>query len=223
MLQGNGQQNFASLGNDLLRAISTCEERVRVSRQNEARFIEVTKQKASAEQLLEMTRTTANHMSKMYKNVKSFLENKKNNSKTILEASIHSVSAIVKDSELQSCTIRHENGKTKILNKMGVNINRIEGSAARATMGLLLRYTCIKALPNKIQIMLLDEALATLSVDTSVNLREMVELLSKDIGIVGIEQKDTLYNGLAARRYRAVKVRGVSVIQEEVLNYASST
>lgn len=223
MLEGNRQQNFTSIGNDLLSAISICEERVRVSRQNEARFIEVSKQKESAEKLLEMTRTTANHMSKMYKNVKSFLENKKNNSKTILEASIHSVSAIVKDSELQSCTIKHENGKTKILNHKGVNINRVEGSAARATMGLLLRYTCLKALPNKIQLMLLDEALATLSVDSSVNLRELVEILSQDIGIVGIEQKDILYNGLASRKYRAVKVRGVSIIKEEVLNYVSST
>lgn len=223
MLERNQQQNFNSLGNDLLKAISVCEERIRVSRENESRFIEVSKSKGSAEELLGMARTTANHMNKIYKNVKHFLENKKNNSKAVLEASIHSVSAIVKDSELQSCTIQHKNGKTKILNHRGININRVEGSGARATMGLLLRYTCIKALPNKIQIMLLDEALSTLSVDSSVNLREMISTLSTDIGIVGIEQHDVLYRGLASRRYRATKIQGVSVIKEEVVNHVSSS
>jgi hypothetical protein len=219
MLEVSEQQNFTPIGNDLLKAISTCEERIRVSRQNETRYLEVSKQKNSAEQLLDMTRATANHMNKMYKNIKFFLENKKSSSKTILEASIHSVSTIVQDSELQSCTIKHENGKTKILNFKGVNINRVDGSGARATMGLLLRYTCLKALPNKIQLMLLDEALSTLSTTSSVNLREMLEIMSKDIGIVGIEQHDVLYRGLATKRYRALKVRNTSTINEEVVNY----
>lgn len=203
------------LKNDLTKAISICEERIRVSKQNEARYREVLKQKQAAEQLCEMMRVTANHMNKMYKNIKFFLENKKNHSKNVLEAAIRSTSAIVKDSDLQNCRIEHENGKTKILNERGQNINAREGSAARATMGFILRYTCLKALPNKIQIMFLDEALATLSSSTSVNLREMIESFSENIGIVGIEQKDVLYSGLASKRYRATKVGEVSTIKEE--------
>lgn len=215
MHKGNEGKNFNTLGNDLLKAITVCEERIRISKQNQARYVEVSKQKSSAEELCDMVRTTANHMNKMYKNINFFLENKKNASKEILEASIRSVSAIVKDSDLQQCSIVHNNGKTKIVNERGQNINKREGSAARATMGLLLRYTCLKALPNKIQIMFLDEALATLSSTTSVNLREMLEMFSSNIGIVGIEQKDILYSGLASRRYKAVKIGDTSIIQEE--------
>lgn len=215
MLEGIEQQNTVALRNDLLRAITVCDERIRISKQNEVRYHEVLKQKTSAETLMDMSRATANHMNKMYKNIKYFLENKKNSSKSILEASIHSVTAIVKDSDLQTCSIYHKNGKTKILNHKGHNINRREGSAARATMGLLLRYTCLKALPNKIQIMFLDEALATLSTDTSVNLREILEVFSSNIGIVGIEQKDILYNGIAKKKYRAVKTGVDSILKEE--------
>ena len=218
MHKGDEIQNFNTLGNDLLRAITVCEERIRISKQNEAKYIEVSKQKSSAEELCDMVRNTANHMNKMYKNINFFLENKKNTSREILEASIRSVSAIVKDADLQQCSIIHNNGKTKIVNQNNQNINKREGSAARATMGFLLRYTCLKALPNKIQIMFLDEALATLSTTTAVNLRELLEVFSENIGIVGIEQKDILYNGLATKRYRAIKTGNTSIIQEEEIN-----
>lgn len=215
MSQGIGQQATNDIGNDLLKAITICEERIRISKANQIKHIEITKQINSTEQLIDITRETTNHMVKVYKNVKYFLENKKNSSKDILEASVRSVSAIVKDSDLQGCIIEHENGKTRILNEKRQNINSREGSAARATMGLLLRYTCLKAMPNKIQIMFLDEALATLSSTTSVNLREMLEVFSENIGIVGIEQKDILYNGLAQKKYLATKIDGVSTIREQ--------
>lgn len=205
-----------TLSNDIVKAISICEERIRISKQNEAKFHAVVKKKTSATELLEATRATANHMNNMYKNIKFFLENKKSSSKEILEASIRSVSAIVHDSDLQQCSILHENGKTKILNEKGQNINKREGSAARATMGLLLRYACIKALPNKIQIMFLDEALATLSSQTSMNLRELLEVFSQDMGIVGIEQKDIIFTGLTSSKYVATKVNGVSSIRKVV-------
>lgn len=210
-----GQQDIVNLRNDILKSIAVCEERIRISRENQEKYEKLSKQKESAEKLLDMTRTTANHMNSMYKNIKFFLENKKTNSKDILEAAIRSVSAIVKDSDLQGCTIHHENGKTKILNERGQSINLREGSAARATMGFILRYTCLKALPDKIQIMFLDEALATLSSQTSVNLREMLEVFSENIGIVGIEQRNVLYDGLTSRRYKAVKIGDTSTIQEE--------
>lgn len=210
------QQNINTIRNDLLRAISVCEERISISKQNEKKYKEVLGKKESAEKLLEMSRDTANHMNRMYKNTKYFLENKKSNSKDILETAIRSTSAIVKDSELQHCIIHHENGKTKILNQKGQNINKREGSAARATMGLILRYTCLKAIPNKIQIMFLDEALATLSSTTSINLREILEVFAENIGIVGIEQKNVLYNGLASKRYEAKKTGDTSIISEVI-------
>lgn len=210
------QQNINTIRNDLLRAISVCEERISISKQNEQKYKEVLGKKESAEKLLEMSRDTANHMNRMYKNTKYFLENKKSNSKDILETAIRSTSAIVKDSELQHCVIHHENGKTKILNQKGQNINKREGSAARATMGLILRYTCLKAIPNKIQIMFLDEALATLSSTTSINLREILEVFAENIGIVGIEQKNVLYNGLASKRYEAKKTCDTSIISEVI-------
>lgn len=211
----NEELAINSLKNDLTKAVSVCEERIRVSKQNEARYTELVQNRDAADKLCGLMRETANHMNKMYKNVKYFLENKKTQSKDVLEAAIRSTSAIVKDSDLQNCKIEHVNGKTKILNERGQNINAREGSAARATMGFILRYTCLKALPNKIQIMFLDEALATLSSSTSVNLREMIEVFSENIGIVGIEQKDVLYSGLASKRYRATKIGDVSTIKEE--------
>lgn len=207
------EENIILVGS-LTKAISICEERIRVSRQNESKFKEISEQKEKCDTLCEMTRVTANHMNRMYKNIKFFLENKKTHSKDILEAAIRSTSAIVKDSDLQNCTIEHNNGKTRVLNGRGQNINAREGSAARATMGFILRYTCLKALPNKIQIMFLDEALATLSAGTSVNLREMIETFSENIGIVGIEQRDVLYSGLAKKRYMATKIGDISTIKE---------
>lgn len=215
MLQGNRQDNIASIGNDLLRAISVCEERVRVSRQNSERFIELSKKKEEVDKLLDMTRTTANHMNRMYKNSKTFLENKKTASNEVLEASIHAVSTVVRDADMSSCTIHNENGKTTILSSRGHSINKREGGGAMTTMGLLMKYACIKACPSKIQIMFLDEALTALSTDSSVNMKGLIEVFSKDIGIVGIEQRDTVYGELAQKRYRVRKANGVSTVSEE--------
>lgn len=217
MSKGIEQQNFNSLGNELLSAISVCEERIRVSRSNEIKFKEVTKRRDSAKQLCDMTKDTANHMNRIYKNVKFFLENKKSSSKSILEASIRSVSSIVKDSNLSQCVIKHENNKTVILNEKGQNINSREGGAARASMHFILKYTCIKAQPNKIQLMLLDEAFATLSTSSSLNISSVIKNFSENIGIVGIEQKDVVYAGITDRRYKAVIQNGITCIEEEVL------
>lgn len=212
-------ENCQQLNGLLLQAISVCNERISISKQNKDKYDKLHEQFVAGDQLLIIARNTANHMSKMYKNIKFFLENKKSASKDILEASIRSVSAIVQDSDLQSCTILHENNKTKILNESGQNINKREGSAARAIMGLILRYTCLKALPNKIQLMFLDEALASISSNTSTNLKELLDVFSKEIGIVGIEQRNFVYSGLASKRFHVTKTHGESVIREVDVDY----
>ena len=64
--------------------------------------------------------------------------------------------------------------------------------------------------------MFLDEALATLSTSSSVNLKSVIEAFSKDVGIVGIEQKDVLYSDLAQKKYIVNKVGDTSTVREEV-------
>lgn len=208
------EENFGSIRDDLLRAISICEERISVSKSNEAKYTEYIKNKGELEKLCSTARNTANHMNKIYKNLKYYLENKKETSKLILEEAIRSVSNIVEDSNLSKCTIEHKNNKTKVLNELKQDINNREGSAARSTMGILLSYTCLKAIPNAIQIMFLDEALFTLSSTTSVNMRTVLSKLSESIGIVGIEQKDILYRGITIKKYKAVKSNKISKIIE---------
>lgn len=199
---------------DLQRAITVCDERIALSERNQSKFNEVKKRLDANQAVLDYTRNTANHLNRVYKNIKFFLDNKKSQSKSILEEAIHTVSSIVQDSDLSNCRIEHENGKTRILNDRGQDINAREGSAARATMSFILRYTCLKAMPSKIQIMFLDEALATLSGTTSVNLRELIEVFSDNICIVGIEQRDVLYSGLADKKYIAEKIGKDTSIRE---------
>lgn len=210
--------DFASLRNELLRAQATCDERVRITIANEAKYVELIGYKETCKEQIENTVATANHMNKLCKSIKFFLENKKNHSKTMLEDAIHEVSNIVPDADLTDCTILHENGKTIILNDKGQSIADREGSASMSTMGLLLKYVCIRAVPNKMQIMFLDEALPTLSVSSIVNIKDLVKEMSKHVGIVGIEQRDTLYAGIATRKYRATKTNGYSKIEEEVVS-----
>lgn len=216
MFENSGYENFTDIRDDILRTINICEERIRLSKSNELLYAQLAKQSHDIEDELNDARETGNHLNRMVKNIKFFLENKKTISKQVLEDAIHSVSAIVEDSDLINCTIEHKNGKTYILDEFGHSINRCEGSAARATMGFMLRYACLKAKPNKIQIMFLDEALATLSTSSSVNLKSVIEAFSKDVGIVGIEQKDVLYSDLAQKKYIVNKVGDTSTVREEV-------
>lgn len=214
MVQECELRSFDDLRDDLLRSISIAEERVRVSNANKERHKKLTAEKAKVEAYIKMNNDTANHMASIYSNVKHFLELKKKASKDTLEEFIRSVSNIIPDADLKNCSIKHEDNKTHVVNEKGQNINKREGSAARATMGLMLRYVSVKSMPNKIQLMFLDEALATLSSTSSVNLREVIQELSKDVGIVGIEQVSTLYKGIASKQYLATKQDKISKIAQ---------
>jgi DNA repair exonuclease SbcCD ATPase subunit len=88
-------------------------------------------------------------------------------------------------------------------------------------MGALIRYTLLKAQPDAIQAMFFDEGFNTLSDDTIVAMRDYFDAFKEDVLIVGIEQHNTMFQGLDRTVYRAVKGKDkVTVIrkEEEIVN-----
>lgn len=199
-------KDYSDIRNDLLRALAVCKERIDTSERNKEVYTSLKKEKAEVETLIRCTRDTANHMVRMYKNVESFLDKKKQASKEILETSIRSAGAIVESAELEESSLRVENGKAWIENRYGENINLIEGGGARTSISVLISYACIKALPNSMQIMFMDESFSALSSNSTINMKSILSILSKNIGIVGIEQTSLLYSGIESQIYNADKI-----------------
>lgn len=68
-----------------------------------------------------------------------------------------------------------------------------------------MKYTLIKFQQDCLQVIFLDEAFSTLSDSTSAVMRDFIEAFKQDILIVGIEQRNLVYDGIERITYQVVK------------------
>lgn len=208
------REDYDSTVQNLIRNVATIDQMMVVNNQNRKQYEDT---KAAVEQLkniIDITRDKINHCSNIYKNICFYIEQRKALQIEELTEYIHSVSDIVPDADLSTCEIKHENGKTRILDGNGQDINKREGGAARSTLGVFMKFCTLKAQPKKIQLLMLDEDLSRLSAETSVNLRPMLMTMSKEMGIVGIEQRSITYESISSKAYRVTKSGKVTNVKE---------
>ena len=111
-----------------------------------------------------------------------------------------------------------EDKKACIVDNEGIDVNLKEGSAYRTVMSALIRYTLLMELPDAIKIIFFDEAFGTLSEETINQMREYFSVFQKDVAIVGIEQRDSLFQGLPKVKFIATKdADGTTTIRQETL------
>lgn len=208
------KQNFNTTVQNLIRNIATIDQMMVVNNQNRKQYEDTKSAVDTLTKLADVTKEKINHCTDIYKNICFYIEQRKALQIEELTNYIRSVSDIVPDADLSTCTIKHENGKTKILDGNEQDINLREGGAARSTLGVFMKFCTIKAQPNRIQLLMLDEDLSRLSAETSVNLRPMLMAMSKEMGIVGIEQRSITYESISSKMYKVTKSGKVSTVRE---------
>lgn len=201
-LQG---QDVSHVRDALLAAIVQCRERAAMGRRNEVKAQSCRKELQMYEGKLALLKECINYIIREYKSIERFLIDKKEFSMEMLKTAIEKAGTIVPDADAEGLKLKVMDKSARVLNAQGQDINLREGSAFRTVMGILMRYTLLKVQPQAVQMMLLDEAFATLSDETASVMREYLEAFKEDMLIVGIEQRNYLYDGIERIQYQVVK------------------
>jgi len=147
-----------------------------------------------------------NRVNRIKKDVEINLEDKKRYALESYTEAIREASLIVPDSNLAGIGLKVEGGRALIVNPEGQDINEREGSACRSVMGQLMRHTTLMQEPGALPMVLLDETFFTLSDNTCNEMQSYLQEMSKDLLIIAIEQKDTLFQGIEdKRRFEFIK------------------
>lgn len=141
---------------------------------------------------------TANHMTDIYKNVKSYAIKHQERSKELLRLAVEEAARLVPDADVEGIHLKQtENNRVIVVNGEGHGVNRREGGGIRTIIGALLRYASLKAQPDALQLMLFDEQFFTLSDTTSLLMKDVFEAMKKDMTIICIEQRRNAMDGIA--------------------------
>lgn len=198
---------------DLLSALVQCRERAKVGRENKERAARLQGELKFYESKSKALKECINYIVKEYKSIEQYLIDKKEYSMEMLKIAIEKAGMVVPDADASGIKLEVTDRSARVLNEKGQDINLREGSAFRTVMGVLMRYTLLKAQPDAIQMILLDEAFSTLSESTAATMRDYLDAFRDDMLIVGIEQRNHLYEGLERDIYEVVKQEdGVSTV-----------
>lgn len=206
------QQSINSCRDSLLASISQAKDRATIGKANEEKAKSVNEELRSYIQVRDAMKESINYVTKIYKNVENYAQNRKELAMEMLKLAIRKAGSIVPDADVDTVELSVNDKKASIVNAEGQDINMREGSAYRTVMGLLIRYTLLKEDPEAIQAMFFDEGFNTLSDDTTVATREYFDVFKEDMLIVLIEQHNTMFQGLDCKQFRAVKGKDGTII-----------
>lgn len=190
---------------DLLSAIVQAKERAELGRANESKARTVEQELQNLGLARDALRETAAHMKNIYKNIEQYASDRKELALEMLKVAIEKAGYIVPDADVNGIQLKTGETTARIVNKYGQDINLREGSAYRSTMGMHIRYGLLKADPDAIQAIFLDEAFGTLSDETKAAMRNNIDVFKDDTLIVGIEQQGYLFEGIEHKTLRAIK------------------
>lgn len=191
------KEKVSSCRSRILTAYSQGRERARIGRENEERAKQIETELSNYVKTRDSLKECTNYIVRIYKNIEAYASERKELSMGMLKAAISKAGLIVPDADVKGIELKVGDKSAKIVNATGQDINLREGSAYRTVLGMLIRYTLVKAQPDAIQVILLDEAFNTLSDTTTSELRAFIEVFKDDLLIVGVEQHDMLFQGLA--------------------------
>lgn len=199
----------------LLTMYVQCKDRAEIGRANAVKMKQFRSDLIVYKEKLDVLRATINHMVKMCKNIEQYVIDRKELAMDMLKLAIEKAGLIVPDAATQGIRLEVGDKSASVVTEDGQDVNLREGSAYRTVMGALLRFTLLKAMPDAMQVMLLDEMFGTLSDTTTGVMRDFLCAFRDEMLVIGIEQHNLLYNGLDRQAFKVIKeADGVSHIRK---------
>lgn len=208
------EDRFSNRRNALLVAKAQADERARIGRANEAKLREAHLELQKYTNMRDTIRSCFNYITTLYKNIEKYAADRKELSTNMLKTAIEKAGFIVPDASTRGIHLEYNNKEARVVDDYGTDVNLREGSAYRTVLCMLMRYTLLKVQPDALQVMFLDEMFSTLSDETISTMREYIKVFKEDTLIIGIEQRDALFQGIDRTTFEAVKTDGVTVIRK---------
>lgn len=101
----------------------------------------------------------------------------------------------------------------------GIDVSRLEGSGFRAILSVLMRAVVLRANPQFLPILVLDEPFSKLSIENSATLSSYLPVLAQDMQIVSIEQKPEVFANNSHVAYKFFLDGDHTVVQKEEVSY----
>lgn len=196
------QQGLVDIRDNLIRLMGIAKDRAVRGKENEDKVVQYRKRLEEIKVEYAETRDCGNHLHDIYKNIQSYAKNHQDSAKEILNLAIIAAGEMVPDAGTKGIHLyADESGRVSIVNENGQNINLREGGGYRAVLGALLRYACLKAQPDALQLMLYDEYFFTLSDTTTQAMKDIFMGMKKDCTIICIEQRQNAMDGILDAEY----------------------
>ena len=201
MLGIKGKDCF-TCGTALANAMLVSSDRAKKGKADESKKKTYETQLATIEKDINELTTTGNHLLAIYKNIQQYNIVHKERVRNILDLAIEEAGSLVPDADVQGIHLNHSNdNRVTVVNGCGQDVNLREGGGYRAILGALLRYACLKAQPDALQVILFDEYFFTLSDTTTAAMKDIFEAMKKDITIICIEQRRNAMDGIVDAEY----------------------
>lgn len=201
-------EEFVDCRHDLLTALTVAQDRRDRGMANEGKRKDYAARLALIEEQLGDTIETANHMKDIYKNIKHYADEHQKRAKDILDLAIEEAGNLIPDADADGIHLnKAENSRITVVNGKGQNVNLREGGGYRTLLGVLLRYAALKAQPDALQFIILDEQFFTLSDTTTAMAKPIFEAMKKDMTIVCIEQRRNAMDGICDAEYTFKKIK----------------
>ena len=180
--------------------ISRYETLIGVNERNKIRYDNAVKEKNRLTKEKNNLKAAIDRCTEIYKDVKKNLDEKRIVSLQEFQDAIDEAACIVADSDMKDVKLVTHGDEAVLCNLQGHNINNREGGAQRAVLGQMLRYVAMTQQLNVLPLLVLDESFFALSDNTSVIMRDYLLAMSEHMIIIGIEQNDTIFNGIENKR-----------------------
>lgn len=198
----SGIEEFVDQRSAVLSMLTVLQDRIARGKANEGKKRELETRIAVINEEIGDLIECGNHINKIHKNVKHYSIEHQKKAKDILDLAIEEAGALVPDADVGGIHLdRTENSRISVVNARGQNINLREGGAYRVILGALLRYACLKAQPDALQLMLWDEYFFALSDTTTGGMKDIFAAMKKDVTIICIEQRRNVMDGIADAEY----------------------
>ena len=217
-MSGVEREEYVDCRHDLLTALTVAQDRRDRGRANEdkLRTFETQIEKLNIE-IGDLTEC-ANHLKDVYHNIAEYERGHREKVQNILDLAIQEAGNLVPDADVAGIHLdRRPDGKVYVVNSLGQDINLREGGGYRAVLGALLRYACLKAQPDALQVLLFDEYFFTLSDTTTNAIKPIFEAMKKDVTLICIEQRRNAMDGILDAEYTFKKGEDKNTVVEKTL------
>lgn len=210
--------NLAETCRRLRQRAALADFRIQQTKDNESKREQQEKTMSQCKVAIERLDKGIANYAALLKAIQDYSDEKRRDSNTAVMTAMRAAAYIVPSCDA-TIVPRCEDGEAWFETKDGIDVSRLEGSGFRSILSVLMRAVVMRANPQFLQTLVLDEIFAKLSVENSATLSSYLPILAQDMQIISIEQKPEVFANNSHSAYKFYLDGDHTVVQREDVVY----